>query len=59
MAATTWPTPNWPEGVANDVSGYEKPLFSILDDTANEYPEPGLYDFQRCHPHLCPGKRYR
>ena len=38
MAATTWPTPNWPEGVANDVSGYEKPLFSILDDTVNEYP---------------------
>jgi long-chain acyl-CoA synthetase len=38
MAATTWPTPNWPEGVPNDVSGYEKPLFSILDDTANEYP---------------------
>ena len=38
MAATTWPTPNWPEDVANDVSGYEKPLFSILDDTANEYP---------------------
>ena len=39
MAATTWPTPNWPEGVANDVSGYEKPLFSILDDAANEYPK--------------------
>ncbi|MGD9241212.1 MAG: long-chain fatty acid--CoA ligase [Desulfobacterales bacterium] len=38
MAATAWPTPNWPEGVANDVSGYEKPLFSILDDTVNEYP---------------------
>jgi long-chain acyl-CoA synthetase len=38
MAATTWPTPNWPEGVANDVSGYEKPLFSILDDAANEFP---------------------
>ena len=38
MVATTWPTPNWPEGVANDVSGYEKPLFSILDNTVNEYP---------------------
>ncbi len=38
MAATTWPTPNWPEGVANDVSGYEKPLFSILDDAASEFP---------------------
>jgi long-chain acyl-CoA synthetase len=39
MAATTWPTPNWPEGVANDVSGYEKPLFSILDDATDEYPK--------------------
>jgi long-chain acyl-CoA synthetase len=38
MAVTTWPTPNWPEGVANDVSGYEKPLFSILDDAASEFP---------------------
>jgi len=38
MAATTWPTPNWPEGVASDVSGYEKPLFSILDDAAKEFP---------------------
>ena len=38
MTATTWPTPNWPEGVPNEISGYEKPLFSILDDTANEYP---------------------
>jgi long-chain acyl-CoA synthetase len=38
MAATTWPTPNWPEGVANNVSGYEKPLYSILDDAANEFP---------------------
>ena len=38
MEATTWPTPNWPEGVANNVSGYEKPLYSILDDAANEFP---------------------
>jgi len=38
MAATNWPTPNWPEGVSHDVSGYEKPLFSVLDDAAREYP---------------------
>jgi len=38
MEATKWPTPNWPEGVANNVSGYEKPLYSILDDVANEFP---------------------
>ena len=39
MVATNWPTPNWPEGVAHDVSGYEKPLFSVLDDTAREYSD--------------------
>ena len=38
MVATTWPTSNWPEGVARDVTDYEKPLFSILDDSAREYP---------------------
>ena len=38
MAPSEWPTPNWPEGVAREVSGYEKPLFSILDETAKEYP---------------------
>ncbi len=39
MAATTWPTSNWPEGVQNDVTDYEKPLFSILDDSARDYPD--------------------
>ena len=62
MAATTWPTPNWPEGVANDVSGYEKPLFSILDDTVNEYPNQVYTIFNDAisaifYPHLCPGTR--
>jgi long-chain acyl-CoA synthetase len=38
MVATNWPTPNWPEGVAHDVSGYEKPLFSVIDDAARDYP---------------------
>ncbi|MGD9305601.1 MAG: long-chain fatty acid--CoA ligase [Desulfobacterales bacterium] len=38
MASTTWPTSNWPEGVAHDVSDYEKPLFSIIDESAQEYP---------------------
>ena len=37
MASSTWPTPNWPEGVAHDVSDYENPLFSILDESAREY----------------------
>jgi long-chain acyl-CoA synthetase len=38
MTATTWPAPNWPKGVPHDISGYEKPLFSILDDSAGKYP---------------------
>jgi long-chain acyl-CoA synthetase len=39
MASSTWPTPNWPEGVAHDVSDYEKPLFSILDESARDYAD--------------------
>lgn len=38
MAATTWPTSNWPEDVPQDVTDYDKPLQSILDDTARDYP---------------------
>ncbi|KGM44437.1 AMP-dependent synthetase [Alkalispirochaeta odontotermitis] len=38
MAATNWPTSNWPEGVPQDVADYDKPLQSILDDTARDYP---------------------
>ena len=38
MASSTWPTPHWPEGVAHEISGYEKPLFSVLDETAREFP---------------------
>jgi long-chain acyl-CoA synthetase len=39
MAANTWPTPNWPAGVAHHVSGYEKPLFAILEESARDYPK--------------------
>jgi long-chain acyl-CoA synthetase len=38
MAATTWPAPNWPEDVPHEISGYEKPLFSLLDESASKYP---------------------
>ena len=38
MAATNWPTSNWPEGVPQDVGDYEYPLFDILDQTARYYP---------------------
>lgn len=33
-----WEGPRWPEGVAHEVSGYERPLFSILDWAASEFP---------------------
>ena len=39
MTATTWPTSKWPEDVPHDISGYEKPLFSILDESAGSYPD--------------------
>jgi len=38
MAATTWPAPNWPEDVPHEITGYEKPLYSILDESASNYP---------------------
>ena len=39
MTASTWPAPNWPEGVPHEISGYEKPLFSVLDESADKYPD--------------------
>ena len=39
MAPNAWPTHRWPEGVAHEISGYEKPLYSILDETAQKYPD--------------------
>lgn len=40
MAAKTWPTPNWPDGVPHDINPaeYDMPLFQILDDAARDYP---------------------
>ncbi len=39
MASQHWHTPYWPDGVAFEVSGYEKPLFSLLDESAARYPD--------------------
>ncbi|MGD9045080.1 MAG: AMP-binding protein, partial [Desulfobacterales bacterium] len=39
MAALTWPAPNWPEDVPHEISGYEKPLYSVLDESASNYPD--------------------
>ena len=38
MAAKPWTTPNWPEGVPHEISGFERPLPSVLDHAARSYP---------------------
>ncbi len=39
MALGPWDTPYWPEGVPREITGYEKPLFSLLDESAKTYPD--------------------
>jgi len=39
MASKPWHGSRWPQGVAHEVSGFEKPLYSILDDAAGKYPD--------------------
>jgi long-chain acyl-CoA synthetase len=46
MANKPWHGPKWPQGVPHEVSGYEKPLFSILDDSARDYPDATYTIFQ-------------
>jgi long-chain acyl-CoA synthetase len=36
---TSWDTSCWPEGVSHTISGYSKPLFSVLDESARDYPD--------------------
>ena len=38
MSTKLWHGPKWPEGVPYEISGYEKSLFSILDEAAAKYP---------------------
>lgn len=38
MKASHWPTTNWPDDVRPQIDGWEKPLFSFLDDAAAKYP---------------------
>jgi long-chain acyl-CoA synthetase len=38
MSSKVWHRFKWPEGVSHEISGYDKPLFSILDDSARDYP---------------------
>ena len=39
MTATQWPTDRWPEGVAHDVADYVRPLQTVLDESARDYPD--------------------
>ena len=39
MATKPWHGAGWPEGVAHQITDYEKPLFSLLDDAARDYPD--------------------
>ena len=34
-----WQEKNWPEGVPFEIEGYEKPLYSVIDDAARNYPD--------------------
>jgi len=38
MEPTQWPAPRWPKGVPHTISGYERPLFEILDEAARDFP---------------------
>jgi long-chain acyl-CoA synthetase len=39
MEEKLWHKHKWPDGVAHDISGYDRPLFSLLDDTVEKYPD--------------------
>ncbi len=41
-----WHGDRWPKGVPYEVKGYEKPLFSILEDSAREFPRSTYTIFQ-------------
>jgi long-chain acyl-CoA synthetase len=38
MTSKPWHGPKWPESVPYEISGYEKPLSTFLDDAARDYP---------------------
>jgi len=38
MEEKLWHKHKWPEGVAHDIDGYDRPLFSLLDNTVAKYP---------------------
>ena len=41
-----WPTPYWPDGVARVIQGFERPLYSLLQESARKYPQQVYTIFQ-------------
>jgi len=39
MTAKPWHGEKWPKGVPFEISGYDKPLYTILDEAAGQYPD--------------------
>ena len=39
MTANNWSTEKWPADVPREITGFEKPAFTILDDAADAYPQ--------------------
>ncbi len=39
MSLEPWPTPYWPEKVSREISGYNRTLFSLLDESADRCPD--------------------
>ena len=39
MTAKPWHGPKWPEGVPHEITGWDKPLPTLLDETAARYPD--------------------
>ena len=39
MSSKPWHGSKWPQGVPHDIHGFEKPLFSVLDDAARDFPD--------------------
>ena len=39
MQTRPWHRSKWPKGVSHEISGYNKPLFTFLDDSARDYSD--------------------
>jgi long-chain acyl-CoA synthetase len=38
MESKVWHGPKWPKDMPHDISGYDKPISSLIDDAARDYP---------------------